>query len=209
MPKQNLTEIVVILDRSGSMSSIKKDAIGGFNTFLEAQQNESGEAVMTVVQFDNEYLVTVDGVKIQDVEPLNNETFVPRGGTALLDAIGRTISTVGKRLSNTTEEDRPAKVIVVILTDGEENQSREFKKEQINSMITHQTNSYQWEFIFLSAGMDAVGTAASYGISSSNTMAFDANSRGMDLSYTSMSKAVSSLRSSGAIDVNWKAEGDK
>lgn len=206
MPKQNLTEIVVILDRSGSMQSIKKDAIGGFNTFLDAQQKESGEAVMTVVQFDNEYLVTVDGVNIQDVEPLNEQTFIPRGGTALLDAIGRTINTVGEKLSNTPEEERPENVIVVILTDGDENQSREFSKLQINELITHQTEVYNWQFIFLSAGMDAVGTAASYGISKSNTMAFTANSRGMDLTYTSMNAAVSSLRSTGKIDANWKED---
>jgi uncharacterized protein YegL len=204
MSKQNLTEIVVILDRSGSMDTIKNDAIGGFNTFLESQKNESGEAVMTVVQFDDQYLITVDGVDIQNVETLNEKTYVPRGMTALLDAIGKTIKTVGQRLSETTEELRPEKIIFVILTDGDENSSREFNKSQINEMITHQTEVYNWQFIFLSAGMDAVGTAASYGISSSNTMAFAANSRGMNSTYTSMNAAVSSMRSTGKIDTNWK-----
>lgn len=204
MSKQNLTEIIVILDRSGSMSLIKQDAIGGFNTFLKAQQELDGEATMTVVQFDNEYLVTVNGEDINNVEPLNDATFVPRGGTALLDAIGRTLNEVGARLANTIEENRPEKVIVVILTDGHENSSREFGRTQINKMITEQKEKYSWEFIFLAAGQDALAEAQSIGIGGSNAMNFVANSRGVDATYTSMTKAVSSYRMSGAIDSNWK-----
>jgi uncharacterized protein YegL len=204
MAKQDLTEIVVILDRSGSMTSIKKDAIGGFNTFLESQQKLDGEATMTVVQFDNEYLVTVNGVNIQNVEPLNDTTFVPRGGTALLDAIGRTLNEVGARLASTSEDDRPEKVIVVILTDGQENSSHEFKRSQINEMITLQKEKYSWEFIFLAAGQDAMAEAMSMGIGSMNAMNFVADAKGINNTYTTMNAAVSMYRSTGKIDASWK-----
>jgi uncharacterized protein YegL len=204
MAKQGLTEIVCILDRSGSMNSIKQDAIGGFNTFLESQQKLDGKATMTVVQFDNEYMVTVDGVDIQDVTPLNNQTFVPRGSTALLDAIGRTVNEVGSRLEGMLEGNRPEKVIVLILTDGQENGSHEFNRAQINSMITVQKETYSWEFIFLAAGQDAMAEAHSIGIGQLNTMSFTANAKGMSTTYSAMNDVVSMYRSAGTIDASWK-----
>jgi uncharacterized protein YegL len=204
MPKQGLTEIVVLLDRSGSMQTIVKDAIGGFNAFLEEQKKQDGEATMTVVQFDDEYLVTVEAVNIHDVAPLNEETFVPRGMTALLDAIGRTVNDVGDRLAKTEEANRPEKVIVVILTDGHENASMEFKRTQINKLITHQKKKYSWEFLFLAAGQDAIAEANSIGIGKLNTMSFVADAKGINTSYSAMGTAVSMYRSVGEINESWK-----
>jgi uncharacterized protein YegL len=188
------------------MSAIKTDAIGGFNSFLESQQKLDGDAKMTVVQFDDEYLVTIDGVDIQNVEPLNENTFVPRGMTALLDAIGKTVNNVGERLSKTLENERPEKVIVVILTDGQENSSKEFNRAKINEMITHQKEKYSWEFLFLAAGQDAIAEANSIGIGKLNTMSFVANAKGINTTYAAMDSAVSMYRSVGKIDASWKEE---
>lgn len=134
----NLTEIAFILDRSGSMESIAADAIGGFNAFLQSQQQQPGSANFTLVLFDNEYDLVADGQEINKIKLLNKHTYVPRGSTALLDAIGKTIDNLGKRLSVTKEEDRPGKVIFAILTDGEENSSEFYTNDKISKMITHQ-----------------------------------------------------------------------
>src|SRR5574343_68862 len=139
--KKGLSEIVCVIDRSGSMRSIVNDAIGGLNTFIESQKNVPGEANMTIVLFDHEYLVSHNGVNIKLVQPFTTDTYVPRGTTALLDAIGRAITTVGERLNNTKEEDKPEKVIVAILTDGYENASREYTNSKINEMINHQRDT--------------------------------------------------------------------
>jgi len=130
----NLCEIGFVLDRSGSMNAMKEEAIGGINAFLESQQKLPGEARLTLVLFDHEYIVTYDGVPIKDVPPLDSHSYVPRGTTALLDAIGRTINTIGERLDKTPEPERPGKVIVAILTDGLENASQEFKRKEIFKM---------------------------------------------------------------------------
>jgi len=135
--KENLTEMVFILDRSGSMSNLTKDTIGGFNTMIENQKKEDGDAVLTTVLFDDMYELLHDGVNIQDVKELTNKEYYARGMTALLDAIGKTINTVGERLSKTKEEDRPSKIIFVITTDGQENSSKEFTQKQIKEMIEH------------------------------------------------------------------------
>jgi uncharacterized protein YegL len=209
MAKQNLTEIVCILDRSGSMSSIKQEAIGGFNAFLESQKKEDGEAKMTVVQFDNEYLVTVNGEDIQTVAPLNEDTFVPRGMTALLDAIGKTINDVSQRLSKMNDEEKPGKVIVVILTDGQENSSKEFKREQINQLIKNQSEKDKWQFLFLAAGQDAIEEAQSIGIGNLNAMNFVADAKGIGVTYNAMNTAVSMYRSTGKIDSSWKENESK
>ncbi|MFW9872522.1 MAG: hypothetical protein ACFFG0_05415, partial [Candidatus Thorarchaeota archaeon] len=144
-------EIVCIIDRSGSMASIAKDAIGGFNTFLEEQKKVKGEATLTFIQFDTDYEIIHENKPLFDVPKLNESTFQPRGATALLDAVGKTIDSVGKRLSNMQENNRPEKVIVAILTDGEENSSKEYTLSKVREMITHQRDKYQWEFIFLAA----------------------------------------------------------
>jgi len=202
--KENLTEMVFILDRSGSMSNLTKDTIGGFNTMIENQKKEDGEAVLTTVLFDDMYELLHDGVNIQDVKELTNKEYYARGMTALLDAIGKTINTVGERLNKTKEEDRPSKIIFVITTDGQENSSKEFTQKQIKEMIEHQTNTYNWQFMFLGANIDTVSTAQSFGISGQFASNYTANSRGTDALYTTLSKSVSSYRSVGVVDSDWK-----
>ena len=159
MPKKDHAELVCIIDRSGSMEAIRSDVIGGFNTFIESQRQVPGTASVTLVLFDNQYEVAYQNVDLKSVENLTDKTFVPRGTTALLDAVGRTINEVGARLAKTDEHDRPEKVMVCILTDGMENASKEFSRTKIHEMITHQRDNYQWEFSFLAANQDAFAEA--------------------------------------------------
>lgn len=192
---KNLTEIVCVLDRSGSMASIVDDAIGGFNTFLKSQQETPGEAVMSVVLFDNEYEMLFSGKPLTTIPPFNHETFVPRGSTALYDAIGRTIHDVGVRLAGLPESERPNKVLFVILTDGQENASQKYSSAEINQMITRQRHVYSWEFIFLAANQDAFAVSESMGISRGNALNFSATSAGTLKMYKQMNKATSNYRS--------------
>ena len=175
------TEIAFILDRSGSMESMTNAAISGFNEFLKAQQatvDDHGQpipATFTLILFDHEYLPIHNRAPIQTAAPLTLETYQPRGNTALLDAIGRTIDYIGSELAATPEPERPSKVIIAILTDGEENSSRKFSMADINQRITHQTEAYQWEFLFLGANQDAIATAAHMGIQAHNSATFVAD----------------------------------
>jgi len=202
--KNNLTEIVFILDRSGSMDSLVADTIGGFNSFIETQKQEYGEALLTTILFDDQYEILHNGVDIKTVKPMTTKEYSARGMTALLDAIGKTINTVGDRLNKLDEDNKPSKVIFVITTDGQENQSKEFSRKKIKEMIEHQTNTYDWQFLFLGANIDAVGTAQSFGISGQFASNYTANSVGTDSLYTSLSKSVCNYRSVGAMDTNWK-----
>ena len=162
--KNGLTEISVILDRSGSMNVRKSDTIGGFNAFLDEQQKLPGECTVSLYQFDHEYEAVYEGVPVDKATRLTDTNFVPRGTTALLDAVGRTINAVGIRLATLSEEERPEKVLVVIQTDGQENASKEFDNAKIKEMIDHQRDNYQWQFIFLSADENAFVVGASMGI---------------------------------------------
>jgi hypothetical protein len=191
---KNLTEIAFILDRSGSMSRVTPAAISGFNHFLKDQQTAPGQARLTLVLFDNEYLVPTDNLPVEEVIPLNSDTYIPRNTTALLDAIGTTIERMGKRLSDTPESDRPAKVIVAILTDGLENASEKFTWKQIAAMIRHQTEKYAWEFLFLGANQDAIATAAGLNIASNNAATFASDAAGVVASQKAISKKAMSLR---------------
>ena len=191
-----LTEIAIVLDRSGSMASMAKEAVGGFNGFLESQQKLPGDARLTLVLFDHEYIVTYDGRPIKDVPPLDGHTYVPRGTTALLDAIGRTINTIGERLDKTPEPDRPGKVLIVILTDGLENASQEFKRNQIYSMIKHQREKYAWEFIFLGANQDAIHAGSVIGIPASNAATFVAEPGGASEAFAAIACATAAYRAS-------------
>lgn len=202
--KENLTEIVFILDRSGSMDSLTNDTIGGFNTFIETQKKEDGEALLTTILFDDKYEILHDGVNLKDVTPLTTKEYFARGMTALLDAIGKTINTVGERLDKTEEDKKPSKVIFVITTDGQENSSREFTQSKIKEMIECQTNTYKWQFMFLGANIDAVSTAVSFGISGQFASNYTANAVGTDVLYTTLSKSVSNFRGMGVIDTSWK-----
>ena len=192
--KANLTDISIVLDRSGSMSSVKTDTIGGFNEFLKSQKDCPGEAILTLAQFDDRYEIVHDGKNIQDVPPLDDKTFVPRGNTALLDAIGRTINATGARLSILHEDSRPSKVIFVILTDGQENASKELTREKVMEMIKHQTEAYKWDFVFLGANQDAIQAGMSMGILAGNSMTYAANAKGTGAAFRSVSVNLCSSR---------------
>ena len=180
------------------MNAMKEEAIGGINAFLESQQKLPGEARLTLVLFDHEYIVVHDGVPIKHVPPLNNDTYVPRGTTALLDAIGRTINTIGERLDRTPESERPGKVIVAILTDGLENASQEFKRKVIFKMIKHQRDVYSWEFVFLGAKQNAISTGAKMGIPIANAVTFSEAPGGTARAFDSVSKVAMSYRAGDA-----------
>lgn len=192
--KKNYTHISLILDRSGSMEPIKQDTIGGFNEFLQKQKEEKGECTFSMIQFDNEYNVVYSFVPIKEVSELDEKTFIPRASTALHDAIGRTIASTGEELSKINESQRPERVLLVILTDGYENASQEYSSQQIIDLIKTQTEKYNWQFIYLGAGQDAIAIAGELGIKAGNAMSFVSNSRGVDASYMSMSKTMSNYR---------------
>jgi uncharacterized protein YegL len=191
MPNENLTEIVLIADRSGSMHTIRSDAEGGINSFIEEQKKVPGEATLTLVQFDTHYEVIHENRPIADVPPYVLE---PGGGTALLDAIGKTINAHKTRVDNTPEENRPGKIIYVIVTDGEENSSQNYNKSQINELITGRRDSDGWEFIFLAANQDAIQEAHAMGISGAGAMNFAASAKGVERSYFIGTQAVSNMR---------------
>jgi hypothetical protein len=193
--RPDLTEIAFVLDRSGSMHSIAGDAIGGFNTFLAQQQAQPGAARLTLVLFDHEYLVAHDNVDIHSVPLLDDHTYVPRGMTALYDAVGRTIDAAGIRLSTTPEAERPGKVIVAILTDGMENASRDYNNRRVADMIRHQQEKYSWEFIFLAANQDAMATAGTLAIQAKDAIAFDATGPGVRMAMARVSEETSRRRS--------------
>jgi uncharacterized protein YegL len=160
MTNKNKTELVLVVDRSGSMATIQDDAQGGINSFIKEQKLAKGEATLTLCQFDTEYEFVEKSTPIQDVKPYK---LMPRGGTALNDAIGRTINETGQRLAALPEEERPALVIFLVVTDGEENSSREFTGPQIKEMIEHQKNKYNWNFNFLGTEESSIGTARDLG----------------------------------------------
>lgn len=185
-------EIVCVIDRSGSMLSIAQDAIGGFNNFLRNQKALSGEANLTLVLFDNEYQVAVDRGDLQLVKELDCGTFKPRGSTALYDAIGKAINEIGAKLDS--DETKPDKVIFVILTDGEENSSKEFTQEKIAEMIQHQQDKYSWEFIFLAANQDAFAAGHALNIRAHNTANFAATAKGINDAYTDINNLTTGYR---------------
>lgn len=191
----NLTEIAFILDRSGSMGSIAPSAVAGFNEFLRDQQATRGQARFTLVLFDEEYEVPADALPIAEVTPLKNgRTFVPRGSTALLDAIGRCVDSLGARLATLPETDRPAKVIVAILTDGEENASRQHTWATVSERIRHQRDVYGWEFLFLGANQDAIATASKINIAPANTATWAADAAGAAAGFKGSSRKAAAMR---------------
>jgi hypothetical protein len=196
--KSGYCHIHGILDRSGSMEPIRDDVIGGFNTFIEEQKKVPGEATITLVQFDEQdpYEVIYNFAKLEEVKPLTRDTFVPRGWTPLLDALGRGINDCGQRLSQMPEHERPEKVIFCIITDGQENKSKEFNKAQITKMIKEQTDQWKWEFLFLSCDLAAIDDAVSYGILKSKTMSFTKSAAGTRSGYATLSNMVKSSRTS-------------
>lgn len=201
--KQGLTEIAFVIDKSGSMAGLEDDIVGGFNSFINEQKSLPDEARVTVVTFNQDVRVNKDNEPIDQIQPLKRVDYWPQGTTALLDAIGFTIDGVGERLSNTPDDERPSKVIVVIMTDGEENASREYSLKKIKEMIKHQTNVYSWEFVFLGANIDAFTTAESFGISASNSANFVATHDGVMTAMACATKAVSNARLGTDIGADW------
>jgi uncharacterized protein YegL len=196
MTKENFTSINVIVDASGSMAGLTTDTIGNFNTFLKEQKEYPGEAVFTLCTFNTDYRLPHDFVKIASVPNLSNKTYNPQGGTALLDAMGTTIESVGRKLAAMPEDERPSKVIFLIITDGHENSSKRFTAEQIKSMVEHQKDVYSWEFVFMGANIDAIGTGTSLGISAMNSLNYSADSVGTHQLYKSISENMSTYRGS-------------
>jgi len=198
MSKKGLTEIICVLDRSGSMCSIINDAIGGFNSFLQSQQNlEEGEAKMTIAMFDDQYELICESKKIAKVKAFDNTTYVPRGSTALNDAIGKTIQTVAENFDKRKKGQQPENVIFVILTDGDENSSREYDLTMIKKMIEKQEKESKWEFVFLSSDVNAFQQGAGYGIHRTSRMA--ANGQGTVAAYACLDQSVSQCRGTGQL----------
>ena len=197
--KKNLTELVFILDRSGSMSGLEKDTIGGYNSMLEQQRKVDGECVITTVLFDNRYELLHDRIDIRAVQPITEKEYFVGGSTALLDAIGKTIHKIGTAQKNTAEDYRAEKVMFVIITDGEENASRHYSSMQVKEMIQRQKERYGWEFIFLGANIDAVETAGRFGIDADRVVDYVPDGAGTELNFRMMSKTVATFRECGAV----------
>lgn len=187
------TEIIFVIDKSGSMMNLAGDTIGGFNGFIASQKALEGKATLTTVLFDSTHRTMHDSVDINEVKPLTSADYVPGGMTAMLDAIGDTINNVQNRHDDLGVE-KPEKVLFVITTDGEENSSRKYTKNQIEKMIKHQTNGHGWEFMFLGANMDAVKEAEGIGISQAHSHTYDYDDIGTKSVYTAMSATASALR---------------
>ena len=194
--KENYTHITVLLDRTGSMQSIREDTIGGFNAFLSQQKAEPDLATLTLVQFDSKdpYEVVYNFRAIQSVPELTKATFVPRASTPLLDAMGRCINDLEQNLLQMAETERPARVVVVVITDGQENASREFRAEQVRSMIKDKQDNDDWQFVFLSADLGAINDALASGVKASAAMAFDKNARGTASVWKSASARIADYR---------------
>jgi len=195
---KDLTEIAFILDRSGSMASMTEAAISGFNAFLRDQTSVEGVARLTLVLFDDRYEVPCAALPIGEVTELDTTTFVPRGSTALLDAIGRTVDELGVRLAALPEADRPGQVVIAILTDGLENSSTQFDWKAIQKKITHQSEKYGWQFLFLGANQDAIATAGQMGIATGNAATWNADAIGARTSSRAFSKRLRSMREAPA-----------
>jgi len=203
--KKDLTELVFILDRSGSMSGLESDTIGGYNAMLKKQQQEAGEAVVTTVLFDDQYELLHDRINIKGIRPISIREYYVRGCTALLDAIGKTIQKIANVQQHTSEEERAEKVLFVITTDGMENASQEYSYQKIRALVEKQQKKYGWEFIFLGANIDAIAAAADLGISADRSANYHADSAGTQLNYEAVSDAVSDLRKNRNIKASWKA----
>ena len=194
--QKGLTELVFIVDRSGSMAGLEKDTIGGFNAMLKEQAELEGEARVTTVLFDNQYRLLHDRIDIRAVAPLTEKDYRVGGGTALLDAIGRTIKKIRAVQKHTAEDYRAEKVLFVIITDGEENSSRKYSAEQIKECIEHQQEKYGWEFVFFGANMDAVLEASKLGIAAEFARGWLANAAGTAMAYNDMSAIMAEIRKS-------------
>ena len=208
--KNNITELVFILDRSGSMAGLVSDTIGGFNAMIEKQKKQEGECLVTTVLFDSRFDTLHDRVRLADVKPMTSEDYTPGGCTALLDAVGDTIKHIAGIHRYIRPEDVPENTVFVITTDGMENASRRYGYSQIKELVEHEQQKYGWQFLFLGANIDAFGAAEDIGIRREMATNFLADRDGMELCFAAVDNAVSSARMSAPIKSTWKqnVEGD-
>ena len=202
--KKNLTELVFILDKSGSMSGLEAETIGGFNGMIEKQKKEAGEALVSTVLFSNESSVLHDRVDLRKIEPMTDQQYFVGGCTALIDAIGGAIHHIGNVHKYAREEDRPEHTVFIITTDGMENASRRYTSDQVKAMVKRQKEKYGWEFLFLGANIDAVETAAHFGIDEDRAVTFYNDAQGQALNYSEVSEAVRTVRACMPLTRGWK-----
>ena len=202
--RKNLTEIVFILDRSGSMSGLEADTIGGYNSLIEKQKKEPGEAYVSTVLFDDKAEVLHDRADLRKIQPMTDKDYYVRGCTALLDAVGGAIHHIGNVHKYAREEDRPEKTMFIIMTDGYENASRKYRYDEIKRMISRQKEKYGWEFMFLGANIDAVSEARKFGVDENMAVEYHSDKRGTAVSYDAICGAVSECRMYGAVPPTWK-----
>lgn len=207
--KKNLTEIIFILDRSGSMSGLEADTIGGFNSMIEKQKKADGEAMISTVLFDNVSEVIHDRVSVLDIQPMTDKDYTVRGCTALMDAIGGAIHHIGNIHKYARAEDVPEHTLFVITTDGMENASRHYNAERVKQMIEQQKARYGWEFLFLGANIDAVETARHFGIGADRAVNYHSDSAGTQLNYEVLSEAICAVRGSVQLGADWKKRIDE
>lgn len=199
-----LTEIVFILDESGSMSDLKDDTIGGFNSMLESQKEKAGDAYVSTVLFSNHSKVVHDRVDIKKVNKMTKNDYVPSGCTALMDALGDSIKHIGNIHKYARKEDVPDNTLFIIITDGMENASYKYSSNEIKKMIKRQQEKYHWEFIFLAANIDAIESAKCYGINSDNAVNYHNDAIGTKVNYEAINDAITSVRNNGRLDDKWK-----
>ena len=200
----NLTELVFILDRSGSMAGLESDTIGGFNAMVEKQKREAGDAFLSTVLFSNASTVLYDRVDIRKVEPMTERQYYVGGCTALLDAIGDAVHHIGNVHKYAREEDRPAKTVFVITTDGMENASRRYTYDEVRRMVERQRERYGWEFLFLGANMDAISAARRFGIREDRAVRYECDAKGTALNFEVVSDTIGCIREGAKPSANWK-----
>lgn len=206
--KENLTELVFILDRSGSMHGLENDTIGGFNAMLNKQRAEQGEAYITTVLFDDQYEKIHDRISLKEISGLTDKEYFVRGSTALLDAMGQTIHDTALVQKHLPDAEKAEKVIFVIITDGLENASRTYSRKQVKRMVEQEKEKYGWEFLFLGANMDAVSEAGSFGIDADRSVTFQNDSQGVETNFRAVGQALCRMRSAPAcrVGAGWKKE---
>lgn len=207
--RKNLTEIVFILDRSGSMSGLEADTIGGFNSMIEKQKKTDGEAVVSTVLFDNACEVIHDRADIRDIQPMTEKDYTVRGCTALLDAIGSAIHHIGNIHKYARPEDVPEHTLFIITTDGMENASHFYTSDRVKQMIEREKTKYGWEFLFLGANIDAVETARHIGIGADRAVNYHSDSAGQQLNYEVLSEAITTVRCRAPLGADWKRRIDE
>ena len=207
--KNNITELVFILDCSGSMHGLEKDTVGGFNSMIEKQKREAGECFVSTVLFDNESRVVHDRVKLSEISPMTERDYCVGGCTALLDAVGGAVRHIGNIHKYARRSDVPENTVFVIITDGMENASCRYTADDIKKLIERQKKEYGWEFLFLGANIDAVATASRYGIGADRAVNYNCDSEGTRLNYEVTGEAISAMRAGAAMPCNWKKRIDE